>query len=852
MYGGLFLVSLATLMYEMLLTRVFSATLWYHFGFLVVSLAMFGITFGALLVYLNPARYPEDATKSALAGNSIILSLFMLISFLVYLFIPVLPFMPDLPVVASASVAALLVVYILFTVPFVFFGVTTCLALTRFPDSVSRLYAADLIGGALGCLALVVVLSLVDAPTAVIITSALAAFGGLCFALEQASAKLRQVAFVVGVLLLIGAAVQGTLFATGQPSLHLTWYKGMRMGEKLYEKWNPFSYVCVFPFYEKGTVLMSTLGQKEMTPEEGKRDPDRLYLQIDSSAGTTLTKFPEKLDDLEYMNYDVANVVQSLRPNADVLIIGAGGGKDVLGSLYFKQKSITAVDINDAVIEADNRVFGDFTGHLDRLPNVRFVRDEARSFVSRSDKKYDIIMASLIDTWAATSAGAFTLTENSLYTVEAWKEFISHLNDGGMVAFTRNYGPRWGPNEVYRLTAVAVEALKELGVKEPRQHILVVSKQKESPNTEAELATIIVGKSPVTEEQINQTWQIAKKRDFEVLLTPRHARVGYLSSICQPDNKQVLESSPFDVSPSTDDRPFFFNMVRLKDAAAIAVWAQGRLGSPNNAAVSVLLWLLISLTALTAASIIVPLKMKAGAVDLKSAWPQLAFFAAIGAGFMLAEVAQMQRLTIFLGHPVYAVAVVLSTLLVASGIGSFLTAGLDASDARAAVKRLMLIVAALVVSDVLSIVAKETLIGAPTVVRIVTAIGVLFPMGLFMGMAFPIGIKAAARLNAQDLTPWFWGINGATSVLASVLAVAISMSAGIHVTFIAAIGVYVIAVLSHMRAVKESRCPSPASPSSAGANPASGEATTCSAEAKTCSADLTPDTKPGSGDGALG
>ncbi|HEY9787937.1 MAG TPA: hypothetical protein V6D17_21290 [Candidatus Obscuribacterales bacterium] len=802
-YGGLFLISLSCLMYEMLLTRIFSATLWYHFAFMVVSFAMFGITFGALLVYLKPDKFPLAETKKGLADNSIRLSISMILSFLVYLVVPVFPFVLNLPVVASASALALALVYVLFTIPFIFAGVTTCLALTRFPNDISRLYAADLIGGALGCLALLATLSAVDAPTAVIISSAVAAAGGWLFSLEQESPKLRKTALAACIVISAAAILQGSLFAAGKPSLHLVWYKGVTFGEKLYERWNPFSYVCVFPFPRKSGDPQTASGDVKRVIDQAERDPDRMFLLIDATAGSTIMRRASRPELYAEMDLEVSHVVHGIKKNADVLIIGAGGGKDVLAALRNGQKSITAIDINDTVLNVLNHVFGDFTGHLDQLPNVRFFRDEARSFISRSKAKFDIIQATLIDTWAATTAGAFTLTENSLYTVEAWRTYLDHLHDGGFVSFTRNYGPRWTANEIYRITALACRALKDNGVTEPRRHILVMAKIQAGGMPGAQLATIIVGKSPLTAEQMRTVQMLAKERGYDLLLTPESAAVPFLAELARPDNQAAIDAYEYDVSPPTDDRPFFFNMVRLKDALNLQLWSHSWMGGPNNTAVSILFVLLVVISLLTLLCIILPLKLKAGAVAFKGATPMIAYFALIGVGFMLAEVSLMQRLAIFLGHPVYSVAVVLSTLLVASGAGSYLTGSISESNlAKQGIARLSLVVVAMIFADALYAWSMSQLIGVEIVPRILISMAGLLAMGIFMGMAFPIGIKAANRLGIEHLTPWFWGINGATSVLASVLAVAIALTLGIHAAFISAMMVYAAAALSFAATVR--------------------------------------------------
>src|SRR6185295_11229342 len=175
---------------------------------------------------------------------------------------------------------------------------------------------------------------------------------------------------------------------------------------------------------------------------------------------------------VSHLKYDVTNVAHYLRPNSRVVVVGTGGGRDVLSALLFNQRQVTGVEINESIIDLVNRRFGDFTGHLDRDPRVQFVNDEARSYIARSPDRYDLIQISLIDTWAATAAGAFVLSENSLYTLEAWQTFLNHLEPNGVLTFSRWYFPL--PGQVYRLTSIATAALMDLGIKQPRDHIIVV------------------------------------------------------------------------------------------------------------------------------------------------------------------------------------------------------------------------------------------------------------------------------------------------------------------------------------------------------------------------------------------
>jgi hypothetical protein len=271
----------------------------------------------------------------------------------------------------------------------------------------------------------------------------------------------------------------------------------------LYEKWNSYSRVRVTgdPRLELPTLGW---GLSPAMPRLGRLR--QLQLDIDSNAGTLMTGYNGDLRTVEHLKYDVTNIGYYLRGDRNVLIIGAGGGRDVLSALAFGARSVTAVDINKDIIRTVNHRFGDFTGHLDRDPRVRFVNDEARSFVARSTDQFGTIQISLIDTWAATAAGAFVLSENSLYTVEAWTTFLRHLADDGLLSVSRWYF-RDRPAEMYRTTTLAVEALRAIGVADPRSHIAVVRNMRPanaSPwDTPDGVGTILVSRRPFTSAELD-------------------------------------------------------------------------------------------------------------------------------------------------------------------------------------------------------------------------------------------------------------------------------------------------------------------------------------------------------------
>ncbi|MDP3768639.1 MAG: hypothetical protein Q8S13_11550, partial [Dehalococcoidia bacterium] len=480
----------------------------------------------------------------------------------------------------------------------------------------------------------------------------------------------------------------------------------------------------------------------------------------------------------------VVNLPHFIRPNSSVFIIGSGGGWDVLAAMAFEQPSITAVEMNGAILDVVNERYGDFTGHLDQRPGITFVNDEARSYLARSDERYDIVHIPMTDTWAATAAGAFALTENSLYTVEAWQNFYEHLTERGVLSVTRwHFDPR--PMEAYRLTALAADALRREGVERPREHIMLVRSELLLPDIA--VVNILVSREPFSPQDDADVRRIADERDWEVILTPTDGGPDPLfAQIADADDVGSVDLGfPGDISPPTDDRPFFFQMVGLQDVFDASLY--GGFNDYLARPVLVLLSLSIAVLGLAALFIVLPLLVTTSRNALRGMLPFVVFFCAIGLGFLLLEIAQMQRLIIFLGHPTYALSVVLFSLLVFSGLGSLATERLANPSTRLGLRASVLgpllgLLALLVAFGFLTPAVIDRFDAGTTAVRIGAAVAILAPMGLLMGMPFPLGMKVAS-LRPGAPTAFFWGINGATSVCASVFAVVISMGWGISAAF---------------------------------------------------------------------
>ena len=781
--GGLFFVALATLMYEILLTRIFSVTMWFHFAFVAISIAMFGMTVGALVVYLNPAYFSSEKALRRLAVGALGLAVTLVASFVAHLYIP---FITD---ASFKNLFFIALTYAVISVPFVFSGICVCLALTKFPGNVGRLYAADLAGASVGCLAVAAALGVMDAPSAVFLAAVFAAIGAAFFASSAGAKKLVKTAAAVAVFFGLFAGVHAAFANQNNPIFHLVWVKGHVEGRPFYEKWNSFSRVTVGsdpngkPAF--GWGLSSRYAEREA--------PEERWLLIDSGAATPITAFDGDLGQLTHLKYDITNLAHYLRPRSNVLVVGTGGGRDVLSALVFNAKSVRGVEINRRIIDTVNKKYGDFSGHLDRQPGVVFVNDEARSYIARSPDKFDIIQVSFIDTNAATAAGAFVFTENSLYTIEAWKIFLQHLTPDGILTFSRWYYLDLS-GEIYRIVTLAVSALKQCGIEDPRRHILLVKNIRGGDIPD--VGTLLVSKRPFSGKELSIIREVSGRMNFEVVLDPQISKDPVLDTLTSgQDYRDFLRKFPINISAPTDDSPFFFSMVRPWQAFDKKLWNY-KLVTFNMKAIFVLGALMLIVAVLTLLCIFIPLGLTAKRTPLEEAGPLFIYFAAIGLGFMFIEISMMQRLIVFLGHPVYGLTVVLFTLLLASSLGSYAVGRQkDSGHRRQGRTRLGLLLGVLGATGLVVVPVIERFQTAITPVRLFAAAALLAPPGVFMGMAFPLGMKAASR-RAASLTPWFWGINGAASVCASVLAVVVALSVGISASYWTGFACYMGACVS--------------------------------------------------------
>ncbi|RDI62114.1 class I SAM-dependent methyltransferase [Microvirga subterranea] len=772
-YAGLGMVTAATLMLQIVETRIISVTSWYHLAFFVISIAMFGLTAGAVWVYLRPRRYRPEELSYHLAAASLGFALSTVLALLVQLTV-----VTSLP----ASVMSLVVwaeFAVVLSLPFFFSGIVVSLALTRSPFPVGVVYGVDLVGAALGCLGALVLLNLVSGPSAVLWIAVLIAAGGLLFA-QAGLGSIPADRTVTGRLFRHrGVVLAGlALLALGNSlteGVRPTVVKDqIEHPERIaFERWNSFSRITV------GQPAVERPALWGPSPHYAAAPIEQRWMNIDGGAGTAVYRFSGDLKELDFLRSDVTNVAYAIPGLQSGAVIGVGGGRDLLSARLFGVPEVVGVEINPIFIDLLTRRFADYTA-IGRLPGVSFEVDEARSWFARTNRTFDIVQMSLIDTWAATGAGAFTLSENGLYTVEAWRIFLERLTPTGVFTVSRWYAPG-EVNETGRMVSLAVATLQEMGAADAKRHLFMAASD--------HVATLVTSRAPLSDEALAALQGAADANAFKVLLRPqRPAASPLLERIVSAPDREALDQatggSYLDLSPSTDARPFFFNQLRLDrlfDQDVFSLASRGGVYGGNLSATLTLAILILISAVLVAATILVPLRSTVGTGPSALVGAGTLYFALIGIGFMMAEIGLLQRISVFLGHPVYALSVVLFSLILSTGIGSLVSerAPLDSGGRLigwAVLTSLYLLLLPAWLPEILLRLESANLL-----LRAGLAVVVLAPAGFLMGFGFPTGMRLVGAID-ETPTPWFWGINGAAGVLAASVAVLTSIEFGIDTT----------------------------------------------------------------------
>ncbi|OQY25839.1 MAG: hypothetical protein B6I34_01405 [Anaerolineaceae bacterium 4572_32.1] len=766
---GILLTSTAVLTLEVVLTRIFSVLMWYHFVFVVISLALLGSGTAGVWLYLMAHRFPAERIHERLTLLALLFALSVVGMFLLYLQIPF-----EIERISSgpswSAIGWLALIYMVLATPFLLGGAVIALVISHFSTSVGKVYFFDLFGASMGCLISIAALTSLGGASAVLFTAVLGGLAAVAFSF-QARRKGWRLVTLITLALLSGVLISNQLFGW----LQVRTRNGYDADHTIvYEKWNALSRVTVY----QDPHWLQPFGWGLSSTYKGP-DPGHLMVLIDSKAGTPIQKWDNDWAAIDFLRYDLTSLAYNVLPEPKVFIIGPGGGRDVLTALLFGAREVTGVELNPAIIDAAQNRFGDYAGRVYNHPRVRVEIQDARTYLARSDEQFDLIQASLIDTWAASSAGAFALSENGLYTREAFLTYYDRLSERGIVSFSRWYFIQ-DPAETLRLVALGLDGWRRSGVSDPASHIMVVANMAQNRSATEGLATMLLKKTPFTPEEV--AWLAAKSKelDFSILYGPGLSTQNPVSAlITAPDPDEALSSHPLNLSPPTDDRPFFFNFVRPGDMISPAYKDSPVYQASAEANQLLLAVLGISLT-FTVLFMLAPMAWRrSGELRAAGNWSYLLYFAALGIGFMLIEIPLIQRLSIYLGSPTYALVVVLFTILLSSGIGSLTTQklSLDAAPRRQRWAILLLIIVIALYLPLLPASIKGTQ-QWPFAARISLSAALIFPLGFLMGQPFPLGIK---QVRAPNMIPWLWAVNGAASVVGSALATIIALASGFRV-----------------------------------------------------------------------
>jgi len=769
---GIGLSSFAALLLEVALTRLFSVVLFYHFAFLAISIALLGLGAGGVYAHLNRKKLMRIETRTLATALCGINALAIPVVLETVLHIPV-----SLALTWN-NLVKLTVLYLCAAIPFFLTGLLFSVVFAREAHAITRLYGADLLGGALACVSVVPLLNLIGGPNAILCAGMAMALAGTIWATSSRWRKLFGA--LAGIfLLLITVNHSGRI-------IDVVYAKGMFRDKAWVEfvHWNAISRVEVNNqgTYGKAIVIDA--------------DASSYIMNVDP-RGWQGTMWQRNLMSAPPA---LANV---LRPHGDYAIIGPGGGVDVLRAVANGSPSVTGIEINPIIANAVMRGrYADYSHHLYELPEVHLEVTDGRSFVRNARQPFDVVQMTLVDTWASTAAGAFALSENSLYTVEAFREYFEHLKPDGMVAITR-----WEfrqPREALRVVSVATEALHLLRVANPAGHFIVVSQGKLA--ADGIPVVVLAKKSPFThDEEEAVEAHLDRHPDLVGLYLPSAPGENAFSAlIARNDPRAFARDYGYNVAPVDDNTPFFFFTLKTAHILGDPELRQAIDWKVNLGVVVLGMVLAISLLAVFT-FLLVPMALRGGRAQ---GMLPLLYFVAVGLGYILVEIAFIQRFVLFLGHPTYALTVVVFLLLLSSGAGSVVSRRW-LPDSPGAWIPLAGLIAALAVYTWVLTGLLTALVGLPFMAKFVVSSVVLVPLAFAMGMPFPTGLRLLAQTAALELPAtefgepasreghaleWAWAMNAAASVLGSVLAMVIAIHFGLNVTLACGAGAYLAAL----------------------------------------------------------
>jgi len=794
------LLSASALGYEILLMRLFSIIQWHHFAYMIISLALLG--YGVSGTFVGIFR---DALLRRFSGWYIILiALFGLSTIGAFLITQRLPLNPEEIFWDSRQPWLFASVFLLLAVPFFFAASAIALAFNRFQQSIGRLYGFDLFGAGIGSLGIVGVLFVLF-PIKILILIGIA--GLLTAAIASFELLQRRFAVMVSGVMLVGIvlilALSHGIQLTPSPYKELQQALRISGSHIVTERSSPLGVLTVMENNEVPLRHAPGLSLNATT-----EPPRQLGIFTDGGDMSVITEDTGDPEDFAYLDEVTSALPYHLYNPEKVLILGAGGGATVLQSLYHQVPHISAVELNPQIVELLREDYGSFSGYLYERPEVDVHIAEARSFVARSPDLYDLIQLPQIGAFSASSAGLYALNESYVYTVEAFRTYLQHLEPNGFLSINRWI--RLPPRESIKLLNTAIATLHEMGVSSPASQIILIRSWQTS--------TLLIKNGEITPQEIDETRNFCEQNAFDIAWLPgiktdetnqvNQLREPYFYQAAQQllstEKREYLQRYKFNLSAPTDDKPYFFHFFKWKTVAEIFS-LRGRGGLP------LLEWgyiiLIATLVQAVVASIVLILlpfafvKSKGGNSRVHVGKIRtFAYFLSLGIAFIFIEIAFIQKFILVLQHPVYAAATVITGFLVFAGLGSMWSQRLiQLGYYHSAIKFAVMGIAVLSLTyTFLLLNIPEYILALPFVVRVSLSLVLIAPLAVLMGLPMPIALSYLGK-KSPDLISWAWGINGSASVIGAVLATLLAIQLGFSSVIFIAVIFYLIAAITFPR-----------------------------------------------------
>ncbi|MHA1528193.1 MAG: spermidine synthase [Alphaproteobacteria bacterium] len=788
-------ISAAILAYEVLLVRLFAIVQWHHFAYLAISVALlgFGVS-GALLAVFKDWAEPRAAAVFTLCAT-----FFAVTAPTAFLLSQSLPFNALEVVWAPSQLLYLGVIYLLLVVPFTAGATCIGLAFLKSVAAPGRVYLWNLLGSGAGALAAMAALSVFAPMTCLALVAAI----GLAAAAAGEIGRGR----VRGPIAIAGVAVIGAVAWAAAPpawvALDVSEFKGLTRALAIRDAALARQYsgpLALLSVVESPTVpFRYAPGLSLRAPA---LPPPQLGIFADGEFAAAIDTWDGQPESLAYLDHSTDALAYHLTGRAEVLVLGAGGGRLVFQAVGHGATRIDAVEINPDMIRLVRDDFADRAGHIYDRPEVRIHAADARRFVTAAERTWDLIQLPLPS--GGTVAGARGLNESYLHTVEAFGLVYRRLRPDGWLSVTGSLD--LPPRATLKLVATIRSALAGQGVADPARRLLLIR----SMTT----VTLMVKRGPVSSGDIAATRAFARSRAFDLVHYPGMAReeANRRNRLAQPvffDAARVLLGSgrdafiagyKFDIAPATDDRPYFHDFFKWATLPELLA-----LGPAGGAALLELGELIVAATlvqaiALSLLLVLLPLRARR---YRRTQHPMTrrfgAYFTALGVAFLFIEIAYIQKLVLFLGHPLYAVSIALTGFLVFAGLGAGVSAMLERRLGRAGLSAIDAAVAGIAVVSLSYLVALpplfDRLSGLSGPVRVAFSLALIAPLAFFMGMPFPLGLARVSRAD-PDLVPWAWGLNGCASVVSAAAATLLTMHLGFSAVVVTAVGLYLLAALA--------------------------------------------------------